>query len=344
MIEVRFNSFLQHLQLPPLLAQRHFLQSLRGPKHAEEQYFYVHGLRTGQSTCLIHQRIQPLSLHHGLVCRGLREGSGGNESSEEDEPDKDHDSAAPLEDSKVPLGNEAAHEADWRAFRASLVAGEQVLSKDSKLQDARETSAKGLGKTWAHPLCVPEAGCVLVATDKLDGQVDFGRTVVLLLRVGSNKPREGPFGVILNRPTSQTINSLEPENKTLTDVFGNRPYFYGGPLESELFLLMQEGGSHKYFGEIIPGISHVGLGGLQHAAHLLKDGAVTANDFRFYVGYAGWGFDQLMHEIASGYWHVAACSTSLLRLTSTDRLWQKTLKLMGGQYAELGRKPNKNGL
>lgn len=349
------NSCPQHLEVAnfatSFLADKHFLQNLYGPKQANKHSLHVtvqHTWHLGRPRCLFHQRVWSPSLYDGFVCRGLRGGGGGNSPSDEDDPDKDHDSVAPLADRKVPLGDEATHEADWRAFRASLVAGEQALGKESSLHDANEASVIGitgaLGKTWAHPLFVPEAGCVLVATDKLDGQIDFERTVILLLRVGSNKPREGPFGVILNRPTSQTINNLEPENRTLADVFGNCPYFYGGPLESELFLLTQEGGSHKQFAEIIPGISHIGLGGLQHAARLLKDGTVTVNDFRFYVGYAGWGFEQLMNEIASGYWHVAACSTSLLRLTSSDRLWQKTLRLMGGQYAELSRKPNKGGL
>lgn len=286
----------------------------------------------------------------GFVCRGSREGSTQHSSPEEEDSDKDHDSAVPIADGKVLPGDqngEAANEADWRVFRASLVASEQSLGNRSKVGDPSEASVVGitgtLGKTWAHPLHVPEAGCVLVATDKLDGQIDFERTVILLLRVGSNKPREGPFGVILNRPTLQTIKELEPESRTLANVFGNCQYFYGGPLESELFLLMQEGGSHKQFGEVIPGISHVGLDGLQHAAHLIKDGAISKDDFRFYVGYAGWGLDQLMNEIASGYWYVAACSTTLLKVSSTDRLWQKVLRLMGGQYAELSRKPRKGG-
>eukprot|EP00250_Pteridium_aquilinum_P010868 c19684_g1_i2 orf=150-1259(-) len=354
--EVGIEAFMQHPAVTnsasSFLVGKNFLQNFCEPKSANKQTLQINlqqARHFGRPRCSFHGRIWSPSLHQGLsgdsgfVCRGLREGSSGHSPSEEDDPDKDDDSTAPLADHKVPLGDKASHESDWRAFRASLVAGEQALAKESKLHNVSEPSLRGttgtLGKTWAHPLVVPEAGCVLVATDKLDGQIDFERTVILLLRVGSNKPREGPFGVILNRPTLQTINKLEPENRTLADVFGNCPYFYGGPLESELFLLMQEGGSHKQFGEIIPGVSHVGLGGLQHAAHLLKDGAATVNDFRFYVGYAGWGFDQLMHEIASGYWHVAACNTTLLRLTSTDRLWQKVLRLMGGQYAELSRKP-----
>lgn len=242
------------------------------------------------------------------------------------------------------------NESDWRTFRARLVAGEQAPAESSDLSQATSGSRVPtitLGKCWAHPLHAPEAGCLLIATDKLDGQIDFERTVILLLRSGSNKPREGPFGVILNRPTSQTIKELDHENRTLTGVFGDCEYFYGGPLESELLLLLQEQGkahaNKKQFDEIIPGISHVSVDKLPNAARLMKGGAVKSGDFRYFIGYSGWGLDQLLDEIDAGYWYVASCSSAVLQVTPADKLWQKVLWLMGGLYAELSRKPLDSG-
>lgn len=280
------------------------------------------------------------------VCRGSGQGSTGQPLPEEEDSDKVQDSTAPLAHDRYSAGDDAVEaglEADWRAFRARLVAGEQALSNSPKPNDRGEaivTSTIGtLGKSWAHPIPVPEAGCILVATEKLDGQVIFERTVIFLLCVGHNKPREGPFGLILNRPIVQTIKELEPTNRTFANTFGNCQLFYGGPLEADMFLQMGEGRGENHFEEVIPGIRYGGSTGLQLATDLAKDGIVVPHDFRFYVGYAGWGFDQLMNEIATGLWCVAACSPDLIKKTPTDHLWQEVLLLMGGRYADLSRKP-----
>lgn len=283
------------------------------------------------------------------VCRGSGQGSTEQSLPEEDS-DNGEDSTEPISDDSISPGyetREAALQADWRTFRASLVAGEQVLSDSLKPDNLDEATADSttwtVGKNWAHPLTVPEAGCVLVASEKLDGEVYFERSVILLLRVGSNQPREGPFGIILNRPILQSINELEPTNRTLANTFGKCQLFYGGPLESDMFLLMQESRAHNNFEEVIPGIYYGCSDGLQDAADLVNDGAVLPHDFRFYVGYAGWALDQLMNEIATGLWCVAACSPDLIRTTSSDSLWQEVLLLMGGHYADLSRKSKGNG-
>ena len=295
-----------------------------------------------------------------ILCQGSKnqnsghtpsgEGEGEEAKQEEEVPEKIYDSAAAMADEKCGLQGRSKsrgsiNESDWRTFRARLVAGEQTSVTDpNQVSSGTSIPAITLGKSWAHPLHAPEAGCLLVATDKLDGQIDFERTVILLLRSGSNKPREGPFGVILNRPTSQTIKELDHENKTLSNVFGNCEYFYGGPLESELLLLLQEGKVYKQFEEIIPGISHIAVDKLPNAARLMKGGVVKTNDFRYFIGYSGWSLNQLVNEIEAGYWYVASCSSTVLRVTSTDKLWQKVLWLMGGHYAELSRKPRDSGL
>jgi hypothetical protein len=57
-----------------------------------------------------------------------------------------------------------------------------------------------LPQKWAHAITMPEAGCVLVATEALDDDSIFERTVIFLLKLGSRGTFDGPFGVILNRP------------------------------------------------------------------------------------------------------------------------------------------------
>ncbi|KAJ4951004.1 hypothetical protein NE237_027836 [Protea cynaroides] len=238
---------------------------------------------------------------------------------------------------------------DWRTFRANLVAHEQVQNVDTEAsgQEVGSHDSNTLGLKWAHPIPVPETGCVLVATEKLDGVSTFERTVVLLLRSGTRSPYEGPFGVVINRPLKKRIKHMKPSNKDLATTFADCSLHFGGPLEASMFLLRTEGDSQLTgFEQVIPGLCFGARNSLDEAAELVKKGMLNPEDFRFFVGYAGWQFDQLREEIESDYWYAAACSANLLfggsPDSSSEGLWEEILQLMGGHYSELSRKPKRD--
>lgn len=206
--------------------------------------------------------------------------------------------------------------------------------------------SKPLGQKWAHPIAVPETGCVLVATEKLDGVHTFERTVVLLLKSGTRHPQEGPFGVVINRPLHKQIKHMNPTNRDLATTFANCSLHFGGPLEASMFLLKSgEKPLIPRFEEVMPGLCFGARNSLDDAAGLVKKGNVKPEDFRFFMGYAGWQLDQLRQEIESEYWYVASCSPNLIYGTSPDsseKLWEEILQLMGGQYSDLSRKPKQD--
>ncbi|KAJ8629476.1 hypothetical protein MRB53_022799 [Persea americana] len=226
---------------------------------------------------------------------------------------------------------------DWRTLRATYVGREQgTLSQDDVL-----------GSKWAHSIPVTEAGCVLVATDKLDDVRAFQRSVVLLLRPGTKDLREGPFGLIINRPLHKKIKDMNPSNLDLATTLADCSLYFGGPLDASMFLLKTENSDPlPGFVQVIPGISCGARDGLDEAAGLVKKGVLRPQDFRFFVGYAGWEMDQLGEEIEMGYWIVAACSVELMIERTADSspgLWEDILQLMGGHYSELIRKPKQDG-
>ncbi|KAJ0972890.1 hypothetical protein J5N97_020849 [Dioscorea zingiberensis] len=237
---------------------------------------------------------------------------------------------------------------DWRDFRANLVIQGQVRVVDSEAP-AEDVSSheptQRLGQKWAHPIPMPENGCVLVATEKLDGVRNFERSVILLLRLGTRDPREGPFGVIINRPYTKKIRHMKQPNPDLATTFGDCAVHFGGPLDANMFLLMnRENPSLRGFEQVVPGISFGARNSLDEAIALVKKGILSPQDFIFFSGYAGWQFDQLIEEIESEYWVVAACSSYVIGGASTDAsgLWEEILQLMGGQYLELSRKPKQD--
>ncbi|XP_022718342.1 uncharacterized protein LOC111276782 isoform X2 [Durio zibethinus] len=238
---------------------------------------------------------------------------------------------------------------DWREFRAMLYYNYQVEKSES---DAHEQGgmphvSKPLGPKWAHPLSVPETGCVLVATEKLDRISTFERSVVLLLTSGTRHTREGPFGVIISRPLHKKIKNTKPTVNELATTFPDCSLHFGGPLEASMFLL-RVGKNSKFpgFEEVIPGLCFGTRNSLDEAAELVKRGVLKSQDFKFFDGYAGWQLVQLREEIESGCWYMAACSTNLIFGDSSDSssesLWKEILQEMGGHYSELSRKPKQD--
>ncbi|XP_009775472.1 uncharacterized protein [Nicotiana sylvestris] len=238
---------------------------------------------------------------------------------------------------------------DWREFRASLYIQEQVATavSDTHKQEGTSFGPKALPLKWAHPISAPENGCVLVATEKLDGVRTFERTVVLLLRSGTRHPQEGPFGVVINRPLGKKIKHMKPTNLDLATTFADCSLHFGGPLEASMFLLRAGASSElPRFEEVIPGVCFGARNSLEEASVLVNKGVLKPQDFRFFVGYAGWQLDQLREEIESGYWYVASCSSNLIfagsQTSSSESLWGEILQLMGGQYSEVSRKPKQD--
>ncbi|GMH00690.1 hypothetical protein Nepgr_002529 [Nepenthes gracilis] len=295
--------------------------------------------------------------HNSLVVSAMAKKNSGNSSSSSGNGEQSIPGGDGFKGHNPPEGSKSNDNvspkphhvtSDWRKFRATLFAREQAEAADLGIRffHGAELDSKPLGLKWAHPISLPETGSVLVATEKLDGIRTFERSVVLLLRSGAGHPQEGPFGIVINRPLRKKIKHMKPGNGDLTATFGDCPLHFGGPLESSIFLL-RTGKDSKLngFEEVVPGLCFGAQKSLDEAARLVKMGVVKPQDFRFFVGYAGWQLDQLREEIESNYWYVAACNADLIfgeTPDSSEILWEETLQLMGGHYSELGWKPKQD--
>lgn len=294
---------------------------------------------------------------HSLLVKAMGKNNSDNSNSSSSsgkDPEEDNfkgSNPSSESDSSKNTGAQKSHQKplDWREFRASLYIQELAANAESDIHKQEGTSfgSKALPLKWAHPISVPENGCVLVATEKLDGVRTFERTVVLLLRSGTRHPQEGPFGVVINRPLGKKIKHMKPTNLDLATTFADCSLHFGGPLEASMFLLRSGAGSDlPRFEEVVPGVCFGARNSLEEASALVNKGVLKPQDFRFFVGYAGWQLDQLRKEIESGYWYVASCSANLIfagsETVSSESLWGEILQLMGGQYSEVSRKPKQD--
>ena len=111
----------------------------------------------------------------------------------------------------------------------------QILRLTAKVEHPKSIVLP-VGLKWPHPIPVPESGCVLIATMKLDGVCSFERTV-LLLRSGTRHPQKGPFAVVINRALHKKIRHMKPINLELATTCAECSLHFGGPLEASMFLL-----------------------------------------------------------------------------------------------------------
>ncbi|KAK2655823.1 hypothetical protein Ddye_008875 [Dipteronia dyeriana] len=219
-------------------------------------------------------------------------------------------------------------DADWRSFRARLVTAEQT--PDTVVHPPRIT----IGDKWAHLINEPEKGCLLIATEKLDGVHIFERTVILLLSTG----HVGPSGIILNRPSLMSIKEMRSTVLNVAGMFSDRPLFFGGPLEGGLFLLSPKGaqdddgvGKSGVFGEVMKGLYYGTKETVGCAAEMVKRNVVGVGDLKFFDECCGWEKEQLNEEIRAGCWTLAACSPSVIGLDCVGSvgLWEEIIRLTG---------------
>ncbi len=174
----------------------------------------------------------------------------------------------------------------------------------------------------------PHSGTLLVSGPFLPDPY-FRRSVVLLCMHDA----EGSFGLVLNRPIGMGVSELMEDLPELASPVG-----IGGPVQSgNLFFLHTLG--ERIEGSL-PVVEDIRLGGdYAQLRAMLSAAPKLAKHVRFFVGYSGWGSEQLDNEINERSWLVHPASKHLVMGTSIDGLWRETLRAMGPAYAPLANFP-----
>ncbi len=175
----------------------------------------------------------------------------------------------------------------------------------------------------------PEKGKVLISEPFLNDPY-FKRTVVLLCDHEDNK---GSFGFILNKPLDIHVSELISEFPDPSIKVG-----MGGPVEpnSMFYLharpdLMPE--SSVVFKDLCLGND------FELLKDLIRDNKITSDDYRFFIGYSGWGENQLKDEMEDKSWIVGSTSIKNILHPRPDKLWSSILKKMGKRFAILANFP-----
>ena len=178
------------------------------------------------------------------------------------------------------------------------------------------------------PIENPDKGKLLIAEPFL-GDPSFERTVILLTDFNT----DGAVGFVLNRPLDLRMEQV------LVDFPAFKPnLFYGGPVQqNNLYYLHNQGELIPDSVEVLPGLFWGGK--ISAVKEMLKPGIMGEKDIRFFLGYSGWGKEQLANEIKENSWMVVTPSINLLN-TDTKTLWKDLLFDLGGDYRLWANSPS----
>ncbi len=170
---------------------------------------------------------------------------------------------------------------------------------------------------------------ILLISDPFLKDPNFLRTVVLLCE---HQP-EGSLGFILNKRYEQTIGEL------MTDLEDcNFPVYYGGPVQKDtIHFLHQRPDLIEDGHNIIDGIYWGG--DFTEVVELIKLKKISQNDIRFFIGYSGWGEQQLENELQEKSWITREAIRQLVFHKNTDAIWRDALKDLGGEYSMMTNYP-----
>jgi len=174
----------------------------------------------------------------------------------------------------------------------------------------------------------PHSGELLLAEPFMMDQ-NFRRSVVLICE----SKEEGVFGLILNKPLELKLN----------DALAEFPAFdaslhFGGPVQTDTLHYLHN------LGDDIEGSVKLsnGLywgGNFEAIKAMIEQESVKPADIRFFLGYAGWGYGQLVDEMRENSWIIAGARAEHVFSSKPDELWKEVLNSLGGDYKLMSNFP-----
>jgi putative transcriptional regulator len=171
---------------------------------------------------------------------------------------------------------------------------------------------------------VIESGDFLIATPAMR-DANFHRTVILIC----DHDQQGTFGLVLNRstgiPIEKVFEQLDP------GIAETCSFFFGGPVDQERVFAVRRGVPDE-----VPG-DEVGNGmflpkDLAESVEQICSGDELLKQYRFFVGYSGWGAGQLEQELQDQSWITVSGIEDLIFDTEPDQLWSQALRSLGGEH------------
>ncbi len=159
-------------------------------------------------------------------------------------------------------------------------------------------------------------GQLLVAAPWI-GDPRFERTVILVVEDGP----AGAVGIVINKPIGEQplANVFKALGQKEDDVTGSVLVFAGGPVQPDVGFVVHSADYRRP--ETVALTDRLAM---TSSVAALKDIADKKGPAKILVafGYAGWGPDQLEHEIEDHAWGLAEADPTLVFDEDRDKVWE----------------------
>ena len=175
----------------------------------------------------------------------------------------------------------------------------------------------------------PDKGKILISDPFLDDDY-FRRSLIYLCEFN----KEGSFGFVINNFISINLNDLDesfPEIETQISL--------GGPMEINSLYFIHTLGEKINNSLLID--KDIFLGGdFQQLSSFIKEDESIVKNIRFFIGYSGWGANQLETEIQNNSWIVSELNSSTMLFGSQSKLtWKRYMYDLGGKFKIMSKFP-----
>jgi len=159
---------------------------------------------------------------------------------------------------------------------------------------------------------------------------NFSRSVILITEHNA----KGSFGFVLNQKTDLMANAILEELHLV-----NLAVYSGGPMDPQSFHCLHT------FGHIQDAIyvcENVYWGGdFKQIFEQIKHGLIDPINVKFFIGYSGWGPQQLDDELTENAWLLGDLkSQDIFDSSINDQdLWKLAIRNLGGQVSLLANSP-----
>jgi putative transcriptional regulator len=178
-------------------------------------------------------------------------------------------------------------------------------------------------------------GCVLLS-DPFTQDPYFSRSAILLCR--HNKKET--FGFVLTNYIEIDLHKLDENMPEIITKIS-----FGGPVEKDNLFYIHTFGKEIEGAEKIMDTLYFG-GDYEMLFELIKADPKRINEVRFFIGYAGWDFDQLNNEMKDHSWiAVTNISEKEILSTSSDHFWKDCMTKQGSKFEMISNfplNPNEN--
>lgn len=156
----------------------------------------------------------------------------------------------------------------------------------------------------------------------------FGKSVIILTEYS----QQGWVGFILNKPTKYKINDI-------IDINCNFNVYQGGPVENDKLFYIHKV-PHLLDGSIKIGNGLFWGGNFEQLKLLLSNNKINNDDIRFFIGYSGWGVNQLETEIKENSWVIVKNNYDNILIENPNNLWKREMLKLSDNYKIWANTPN----